>query len=229
MDYSIAAILAESRVLGQLPELAIDKLAEAAVVRSYPKGQIIFHQGDAGEALYVIAEGVVKLHLVSPAGSEMVVATLHPTDAFGELAIIDDGPRSATASALEPARLIAIRRATFLTLLREHPFLMESLLKVVGELVRSTLERAGDLVFLDLPGRIAKRLLSIADERGETTQEGVAVDLELTQGDFAAMVGGSRPKVNQILRSFEERGWLRIEGRRVIIVDSHRLSRRISF
>lgn len=226
---SVAASLASSRVLQHLPELAIDRLAAEASLRSYPKGQIVFHQGDVGDALYVVASGIIKLHVVSPAGNEMVVATLRPPDAFGELALIDDGPRSATATALEPTRLVAIRRETFLALLSEHPLLMEALLKVVGSLVRSSLERASDLVFLDLPGRVAKSLLNLAKERGESLQDGVAVDLELTQGDFAALVGGSRPKVNQILRQFEQRGWVRLDGRRVVITGPDLLERRISF
>lgn len=132
----------------------------------------------------------------------MVVSILPPLGVFGELALIDGGRRSASALALQPTSLLAIARTTFLDILRDHPALADALLRSLGGMVRSTLERASDFVLLDLQARVAKVLLDLAALGGAEVAAGVVVDLRLTQSDLASMVGVSRPTVNQILRTF---------------------------
>jgi CRP-like cAMP-binding protein len=221
-----AALLAETAIFGQLGDDTLRPLAAACNLRSFRKGQFVFQQGDPGDALYVVAEGRVKIVTSSPEGDEMLLATLRPPDMFGELAIIDGAPRSASAETVEPTRLLVMGRRTFFDLVGEHPRLVRAVLEGLASMLRRNLERASDLVFLDLPGRVAKALLDAQVARGEPSPEGTRLDLELTQGEFATLVGGSRATVNQILRSFQAKGYLSLEGRLILVKRPDLLRRR---
>jgi CRP/FNR family transcriptional regulator, cyclic AMP receptor protein len=211
-----AAYLKETRLFRDLEPTALARLADRAIERTYKKGQLIFYQGDPAEALFVVIEGRVKVVVVNENGDEMVLVTLQPVDVFGEVALIDGEPRSASAETLEPTRVLVLTRATFLETLRESPAMTESLFRSLGAVLRRLTEQTADLVFLDLHGRVAKLLLGLA-EKAQMTEEGAELDLHLTQSDLASMVGGSRQSVNQILKSFERRGYVVLEGRKLIL------------
>jgi len=134
--------------------------------------------------------------------------------------VVDGGPRSASAEALEPTVVLTITRQVLLELAARDRALIEALLQVLGGLLRRLTEQASDLVFLDLPGRMAKLLAGLAAERGLETPDGVELDANLTQTDLAGMVGASRQSVNQILQGFVRRGYLQVRGRRIVV---HRL------
>jgi CRP/FNR family cyclic AMP-dependent transcriptional regulator len=221
-----AAILGRTQLLGELDAPTLARVGERAVERSYRRGQLIVHQGDLGDSLFVIVEGLVKVFVTSEEGDEMVLVTLRPPETFGELALIDGGARSASAEALEPTSVLALTRPTLLELVQEHPELTEMLLRSLGKIVRRLTEQAADLVFLDLHGRVAKLLLALAHERGERRGDEILLDLHLTQSDLAGMVGGSRQSVNQILRAFERRGYLEFHGREVVLKQPDVLRRR---
>ncbi|HVE93124.1 MAG TPA: Crp/Fnr family transcriptional regulator [Actinomycetota bacterium] len=212
----IAAALARSPLFSQLDEPALLRLAGSTTIRTYRKGQLVFLQGEPGESLYVVAEGLLKLFVVSEEGEEMVLSTIGPPEIFGELAVIDGRPRSTSAEVLEPARLIALTRSTLLDLLGREPKLADALLRSIGARLRRLTEKASDLVFLDLHGRVVKLLLQMAGEQGPGDDEHVVLDLHVTQSDLAAMVGGSRQRVNQILHAFEEQGRLELSGRQIV-------------
>lgn len=210
----------------QLDSATLGAIAREFVDRSYRRGQLIFYQGDPGSALFVVAEGRVKVSVLSEEGDELVLAVLRPSELFGELALIDGGPRTASAEALEESKLLTITRDSFLRLLSEHPPLSEGLLLFLAGLLRRLTGRTADLVFLDLQSRVAKFLVEQAEKTGEKHEATIALDLDLTQADLAHMVGGSRSTVNQILRSFENRGFLHIEGRRIFLTDLVKLEQR---
>jgi CRP/FNR family cyclic AMP-dependent transcriptional regulator len=221
-----SALLARTVLFENLDDEARMSLASIAINRSYKKGHLICHQGDLGGTLFIIVEGHVKVFVTSEDGDEMVLVTLGPSEVFGELSVIDGGPRSASAEALEPTKLLAIDRAPLLELLRDRPEATDSLLRSLGALLRRLTEQAADLVFLDLHGRVAKLLLALADHQKPSVDEEVQLDLHFTQTDLAAMVGGSRQSVNQILRTFERRGYLALEGRKIILKRPDQLRRR---
>jgi CRP/FNR family transcriptional regulator, cyclic AMP receptor protein len=221
-----ATLLAKTNLFENLDDETRRSLAEVSVDRSYKKGHLICHQGDLGEALFVIVEGHVKVFVTSEDGDEMVLVTLGPSEVFGELAIIDGGPRSASAEALEPTKVLALTRTVLLDVLRRHPQSTDSLLKSLGSLVRRLTEQASDLVFLDLYGRVAKLLLALAERESPLEDGGVSLDLHVTQTDLAAMVGGSRQSVNQILHAFERRGYLEVKGRKILLQRPGELRRR---
>jgi CRP/FNR family cyclic AMP-dependent transcriptional regulator len=204
----------------------IELLADGAVSRSFLKGQAIFRENDVGESLYVVAEGLIKVSVSSPEGAELALTTLRPPDAFGELPLIDGGPRSASAIALVDTTLLALDRRTLLEVIGQRPERLDGLLRSVGQVLRRLTEQAGDLVFLDLHGRVAKLLVRLAEAEGGRADEAVTLDLRVTQSELAEMVGGSRQSVNQILHSFARRGLVELHGREIRIISSRGLARR---
>ena len=213
-------LLRRTRLFAGLDQPRLRALAERSVERSFPRHGRLFFQGDPGNGLFVVASGLVKVVVTSEDGEEMVLVTLGPGEALGELAVVDGGPRSAAAEALEPTSALLITRPVVLELAARDPALTEALLQALGGLLRRLTEQASDLVFLDLPGRMAKLLAGLAAERGTATAEGIELDAILTQTDLAGMVGASRQSVNQILQGFARRGYLQVRGRRIVI---HRL------
>jgi CRP/FNR family cyclic AMP-dependent transcriptional regulator len=213
-------LLRRTRLLAGLSEPTLRALAEQSVERPFPRHSRLFHQGDPGTGLFVLVSGLVKVVVTSEGGEEMVLVTLGPGEALGELSIVDGGPRSASAEALEPTAALVITRPVLLDLATRDRSLTDALLQALGGLLRRLTEQASDLVFLDLPGRMAKLLAGLAAERGSETPDGIELDNNLTQSDLAGMVGASRQSVNQILQGFARRGYLQVRGRRILI---HRL------
>lgn len=221
-----AELLAQTRLFGGLGAENLQAVAAQAVVRSFRKGTIVVSEGEPGGACYVIASGSAKVFVSSPHGQEMVLATLRPPDAFGELALLDGEARSASVEALEDIVALALARSTLLEIARQQPAIADALLCSVGSLVRRLTTQTADLVFLDLEGRVAKLLVGLAEERGTSLEENTVLDLALTQRDLASMVGGSRQSVNHILHALQSRGFLELHGREVLIVEADKLRRR---
>lgn len=210
--------LAGTQLFAGLPAEALEKIADQGVERTLKKGQILFSSGDPGDSLYVLVEGGVKGYVSSEDGSELIVGILEAPAVFGEVAVGDGGARSAGIEVIEPSRVLVMSRAQFFAVLGEYPSLVESYIAMLVRMIRRLQERTEGLVFLDLQGRVAKLLLGLmgSDE---------AIDLNVTQGDLAAMVGGSRPSVNQVLKAFEGRGYLSIDGKKLAIHDRAALER----
>jgi CRP-like cAMP-binding protein len=217
-----ASLLGRTDIFRELHEDVLLRLAEGSNVRSFKKGRLIFQQGDPGDALYVVVEGLVKVFVVSEDGTEMVLTTMGPSDTLGEIAVLDGRPRSASAQAVEATTTLALARSTFLEVTAAQPAITEAILASLGAVIRRLTEQASDLVFLDLPGRIAKLLLSLAAAEGGDD----VVDLRLNQSELAGMVGGTRQSLNRILRSFEGRGLVELSGRTIVIKDPEALRRR---
>jgi CRP-like cAMP-binding protein len=223
-----AELLSQTPLFAGLGHDALMRIAKESNERTIRKGGLIFHEEDPADAFYVIASGTVKIFVSSGRGDEMVLATLRRSDGLGEIALLDDGPRTASAQALEPVTLLAFARSTFRELIHDDEAIADALLRSAGRLFRRITNQAADLVFLDLEGRVAKLLVAMAQERGEEHEGVVTLDLGVTQGDLAAMVGGSRQSVNQILHGLRSRGFMEIEGRTVVIEQLDSLRRRAS-
>ena len=192
-------LLAGSLLFADLDEKTLSYLGERAIRRTFEKGRAIFYQGDQGDTLYVVADGLVKVWVSSGDGSEMVMATLRRPDAFGEISAVDGQGRSASATAMEDSVLVSLDRATLLDSIHRNPAVADSMLRALGDLARRITEQASDLVFLDLAGRVAKCLVHLADRDGREDGDVTILELPLTQTELAEMVGGSRQSVNQIL------------------------------
>jgi CRP/FNR family transcriptional regulator, cyclic AMP receptor protein len=221
-------VFTRSPLLANLPPEALARLGGSARRRSYRRGEVIFHQGDPGDALHFIIDGRVKVVLDAETGEEAVIAILGPGECFGELALIDGEPRSATVETLEPVQTLSLSRPDFMTFIRDNPQAAERLLVTLAGMVRRTDESMADLVFLDLEGRLVKKLLELADAHGRDVDGAIEIELPMTQEDLAAMIGATRASVNKLLGWYEDRGAIQRRGRRIAIFDQDRLRRRIN-
>ncbi len=216
-----ADALARTELFADLPADALERVVSRGVERTYRKGQILLYAGDESRHLYVLLSGGVKLFVDSASGDQLHLGLVTAPDVLGLIGLADGGPRSASAEVLEPTSVLAISQEDMLALFAELPPLLRAYLRSVGTLMRRLQERTETLVFLDLHGRVAKLLLSLADEGGGTD----TIDLQLTQNDMASMVGGSRPTVNQILKTFESRGYIALQTRHVTLMNPDALRR----
>ena len=190
------------------------------------RGQALFSEGDRGDQLYVVLEGKMKLGRTSADGRENLLAVMGPGEMFGELSLFDPGPRTATATAITDSTLRALSSTNLQPWLSEHPEVAAQLLAALARRLRRTNEAMADLVFSDVPGRVAKALLDLAKKFGVEAEDGLRVTHDLTQEELAQLVGASRETVNKALADFAGRGFLRLEGRGVVILDLERLRRR---
>ena len=190
------------------------------------KGSILFKEGDDGEHLYVIIDGKLKLGTSSGDGPENLLSILGPGEMFGELSLFDPGPRTSTATAVTDAKLLSLSHEKVIPWLKQNPEVSLQLLTRLSQRLRRTNEAVGDLVFSDVPGRVAKALIDLGDRFGKTTPEGLLVNHDLTQEELAQLVGASRETVNKALADFAGRGWLKLDGRSVLITDVERLGKR---
>ena len=191
-----------------------------------PRGDILFQEGDEGDTLYVIQTGKVKLGRRSGDGRENLLAVLGPGELIGELSLFDPGARTATATALTDAEVLQMGHDELSTWLSTTPSVAEHLLRTLSRRLRRTNEALADLVFTDVPGRVAKALLDLSQRFGQPVADGVRVSHGLTQEELAQLVGASRETVNKALADFASRGWIRREGRAVTLLDVERLQRR---
>jgi CRP-like cAMP-binding protein len=201
-------------------------LAGAMTRRRFRRNEVIFHQGDPGDALHVVATGAVKIVLPSPDGEEAIIATLREGDFFGELALLDGAPHSATATAVEPVETLSLARAPFQQLLDEDRGLRTALLSGLAAELRRLTGQVEELHFLDLAGRLAMRLVRLSRDRDPDANGEVRLDWPFTQSDLAAMIGGTRQSVNKLLSRLEEDELVLIERDTLIIHDLDALAER---
>ncbi len=210
---------------------ALDAEAAAALRASMtekrvPRSGVIFSEGEPGDRMYVILDGKVKLGQTSPDGRESLLAVLGPGEVFGELSLFDPGPRTATATAVTDTIVVGLGHGDLRPWLTGRPEVAEALLQALAQRLRRTNEALADLVFSDVPGRVAKQLLELADKFGQPGPDGVLVHHDLTQEELAQLVGASRETVNKALADFTQRGWIEVDQRQVLLIDMERLARR---
>ena len=190
------------------------------------RGESLFQEGDLGDSLYVVLRGKVKLGRTSGDGRENLVAVLGPGEMFGELSLFDPGPRSATATALVDSTLLGLNQEELSPWLATRPDVARALLRAIARRLRRTNDSMSDLVFSDVPGRVAKALLDLSARFGTAAEDGIHVAHDMTQEELAQLVGASRETVNKALADFASRGWLRLEARAVVLTNVERLSQR---
>jgi CRP/FNR family cyclic AMP-dependent transcriptional regulator len=217
MAYAVPAQMARSPVIGSLPAAVLEQLATTMQRRLYKRGQVIFHQDDPGASVHVIESGRIKVVLATQEGEELLLRVLGEGELFGELALLDGRPRSATVIALEDTVTHVLERSSFLEFLRSHPDAALDLCRALAELIRRLTEQVEDLALLDVPRRLERKLLELADAHGESTPQGIRIDVRLTQSELASMIGTSRASVNHYLASLEARGIIRRDGQRIVL------------
>ena len=205
---------------GLEPE-ARQRVIAAALPRTYRKGQLLFVENDPGETLILLRRGAVAVFRTAPTGERAVLSVLRPPDVLGEVSLLDGSARSLSAEAIEDTTALALSRGAFIELVHSNPRILDAVMRSLGALIRRLTEQNADHVFLDLPGRVAKTLVRLAGD-----SQAPMITIELNQSQLAEMAGGSRQSVNQAIGSFASRGWLRTEGRRIVVTDVAALRRR---
>jgi len=204
----------------------VEAISSEFEIMEVSRGQILFHEGEPGDSLYIVLSGKVKLGRRASDGRENLVAVMGPADQFGELSLFDPGPRTATAVVVTDGRVARLPKAALQKWVEERPQIAMQLLRVIARRLRRTNTTLADLIFVDVPGRVAKQLLQLAQRFGSVEGGQLRVTHDLTQEELAQLVGASRETVNKALADFAGRGWLRLEGKSVVILDRERLSRR---
>ena len=211
------AMLAASYLFRDLDAAVVERIAALGVTRRLGADEVLFLKGDEGDALYGVLTGRVRISTAAPGGKEIILNVMNPGDVFGEIALLDGGPRSADASAMSAATLLAIPRRNFVQLMEREPRLATHLLRLVCTRLRTTSEMIEDAAFLSLPARLAKRLLALALLQGEAVEGGVGV--AISQFDLAQIMGTSRESINKHLQRWRLAGWIAIGRARLTIVD----------
>jgi CRP/FNR family transcriptional regulator, cyclic AMP receptor protein len=195
------------------PDL-LERLSAYATTRTVRRGDTIFAKGDPGNSLYAVCAGTVKISVPSADGKDAVFNLVGEAEIFGEIALLDGRPRTADATAMTDCELMVIERRDFLDLVRSQPEIALKLMEVLCARLRHTSEQVEDVLFLDLPGRLAKILLQLT-ERAKVSQ---AHRVAITQREIGQMIGMSRESTNKQLRDWEERNWVRLERGGVVVL-----------
>lgn len=218
----LAGELAQLYLFADLAPQALQSLARAARLRSISRGQVLFTAGDPSDYLYLVRSGRVRVVVRSPSGDELVLNVVGPGDSLGELSMLDGQPRSAGAEAVEDCELIALPARDVRALLDSDPAALRAVALALAAAMRRLSGTAADLVFLDLPRRLAKLILANAKPRRDGTAESA---LAMSQAGVAARLGVTRQSLNRALSALTQRGWITLDGQRVVIHDLDALIR----
>ena len=213
--------LATVPLFSGLDRVELERFAEVTREKSYPKGSVILFEDDPGDSLFVVREGRVKVVLIGEDGREVILGVLGIGEYFGELSLIDDRPRSAHVIAMEDSNLLVLRREDFRRRVESSPNVAWALLTELSRRLRRADDKIGGLVLLDVPGRIARLLLDLAEESGSN-----AIEKSLTHQTIAQMIGASRETVSRAMKDFQDAGWITVERRRIAIADRSALEQR---
>jgi len=219
-------VLRETPLFESLSEEDARALRSGILDVHLDRGERLFAEGDTGDKLYIILSGKIKLTKAAPDGRENLLSVHGPGEMFGELSLFDPIPRTSSASAVTNTRLAAIAHDDLRTWLSSRPEVAMHLLQALAQRLRRINEVKADLVFTDVPGRVAKALLDLADRFGVLTPDGIQVNHDLTQEELAQLVGASRETVNKALADFAARGWIQLAAKSVLVTDADRLRKR---
>ena len=219
--------LKQVSLFANLADEDMHELMTAAKRRAFRSGEVIFHRDDPGQVLYMIKEGKVKICIISPDGQEISLAVFGKGECFGEFALLDGLPRSADAVALEKVECYTLQRSDFHNAIMKNPKIAIQVLEALTKRLRNTDNMVEDLIFLDVYGRVAKKLLELADAHGVKTDDGVRIEVRLTQQELASMVGASRESVNKVMGYFSEKDFISTDKHRITLHRIADLKRRI--
>lgn len=200
-------------LFSMLEQKELDALSSHAVTKSYPKNSVIINEGDRTDSMYVIMSGRVKIVLTDENQKEVIIDIQHPGDYFGELALLDEAPRSASVKTMENSTFLIISKHQLQKCLREHPKIGIGLIRGLAQRLRATTDNVKSLALLDVYGRIARTLLQLAKEEDGRQ----VISDKLTHQDLAKMVGASREMVSRIMKDLADGGYIKTEGRKITI------------
>ncbi len=210
-----------------LDPASLIQLRQAMRRRTFRQGEVIFHRDDPGQVLYVIKEGRVRIRLTSSEGQEVALSVFGPGESFGEMAILDSQPRSADAIAVDKVDVYTLQRQDFIGVIKSHPEIAIEVMKTLSQRIRLANQMVEDLIFLDVYGRVAKKLLELSKDYGVETEDGVRIDMRLTQQELASMIGASRESVNKVMGYFTDKSYISTDKHKITILRLAELRKRI--
>jgi CRP-like cAMP-binding protein len=217
------AILKNHALFGHLTEAEIEQLLAHARVAHYRAGEAIFLKASPGTGMMAVLKGQVRISAPSTEGREIVLNTIREGEVFGEIALLDGKERTADATAQSACELLVIERRSFVPFLRNNPEVGLRLIAVLCERLRRTTEQVEDMLFRDLPSRLAKKLLELAAASTERSPAGLPVATRLSQREIGAMIGISRESINKQLRQWQAEGLLSLESGSVVLTNEREL------
>jgi len=226
---SRVSLLRNISLFSGLSDSELEVLTGRLGKRTFGRGVIIFHKDSTGDTTYIIESGKVRIFVLSESGQEISVRISGAGEVFGELSMLDGLPRSAGAVAMEETQVFTLQREDFKELLEAYPRLAKGIVATLTARVRYATQYAENLTFLDVEGRVAQRLLELADQYGVQTTDGLEITLQLTQSDLASLVGATRERVNKVLGVFRDQGLIGLDAERIIVRDRRALKRRIVY
>jgi CRP/FNR family transcriptional regulator, cyclic AMP receptor protein len=221
-DFDKRAILRDHPIFGGLRPDLLERLSSYAVRRTVKRGTSIFARGDPGTCLFAVCSGTVKISAPSPTGRGAIFNLVSERSVFGEIALLDGLPRTADALAITDCELMVIERRNFVPLIDEQPGMALKLIEMLCGRLRHTTEQLEDVMFLDLPGRLAKTLLQLVESSRPTVR---GPRIELTQEDIGKIIGMSRESTNKQLREWQDRNWLLLERGGIVVLAPDELAR----
>jgi CRP-like cAMP-binding protein len=219
-------IFSKAGIVQGVEPRAVSALCDQLQRIDFRRGHTVFAQGEPGDELYIIIAGKVKIGRRSPDGRDNLLAVMGPSDMFGELSIFDPGSRTSSATTITEVHAVSMDRDALRAWITDRPAIAQQLLQVLARRLRRTNDNLADLIFTDVPGRVARQLLYLAQRFGIQEDGALRVIHDLTQEEIAQLVGASRETVNKALADFAQRGWIRVGIRTVWIYDSDRLAKR---
>ena len=221
--------LQQTTLFANMPATDLQTIATDIIPRTFQQGEVIFHEGDPGQMLYLIQAGQVRIFVSGLDGSETSVILFgRPGEIFGELAVVDGMPRSATAVALGQTTLYTMSRENFSKHTRQYPQLALNFMKVLSSRVRSSTQQMDSLASLGIPQRLARKLLQLAQDYGKAEANGVCITMPLNQSDLASLIGATRESINKALRDFRQNGWLHTQQGQITILDAEALKSQVT-
>jgi CRP/FNR family transcriptional regulator/CRP/FNR family cyclic AMP-dependent transcriptional regulator len=226
---SRVTLLRDVELFACLSDGELEALAERLGRRTFGKGVILFHKDSPGQTLYLVESGQVRIFLLSESGQEISLNLYGPGQCFGEMALLDGLPRSAGAVTLERTVVHTLHRRDFSQCLERYPCLAQTIIELLCARLRYTTAYAESLAFLDVHGRVATRLLELADRYGVEVAHGEAIELRLTQADLAGWVAATRESVNKVLSTFRDGQLIQVDGQRITVLDRRGLAQQIRY
>ncbi|MGE5503866.1 MAG: Crp/Fnr family transcriptional regulator [Actinomycetota bacterium] len=216
-------MLARTPMFGKVPPSHLDSLAGKAKTLTLKAREMLFAKGDPGDRLFVVDKGLIRIGVLSPDGREVTYGLIKPGQLFGEIAVLDGGPRTADASAMEATELLVLERKDVLAFLAEHPSHSLRLIEILCERVRRADELLEDIFFLTLPGRLAKHLLVLGNALGERDGPDGKITIKMSQQEVADHMGITRESVNKVLSKWEQAGLVGLWRGRITLHDTDAL------
>lgn len=217
------AMLRKIPLFRSLDDAQLEQIAGQLIRRSYGAGVTLFHQGMPGSSIYVIEEGSVRVFAVGLTGQEHTFTTFGPENFFGELSVIDGKPRTASAITLEPSVVWLLSRDLFNRILDDYPSVCRTITEILAGRVRRSATHVEAIIFQDVLGRVAYEIFTLSERHGQVVEDGIQIEMPLTQSDLASIVGATRESVNKALATLRKRKLLEMEGTTLLVMEPDKL------